>query len=100
LPYLLAAGYDRSFEKLSDSPDGPVYQLNSRFNWREIILDADASTITLPAGCGLDLGGIAKGWTVDRVSEGLKNTSGFAVDAGGDIFVGGKRADGSLGLSA
>jgi len=96
LPYLLAAGYDRSFEKLSDSPDSPVYQLNSRFTWREIILDADASTITLPAGCGLDLGGIAKGWTVDRVSEGLKNTAGFAVDAGGDIFAGGKRADGSL----
>jgi FAD:protein FMN transferase len=96
LPYLLAAGYDRSFEKLSDSPDSPVYQLNSRFNWRDIILDADASTITLPPGAGLDLGGIAKGWTVDRVSEGLKNTSGFAVDAGGDIFAGGKRADGSL----
>jgi thiamine biosynthesis lipoprotein len=96
LPYLLAAGYDRSFEKLSDDPDGSVYQLNRRFNWRDIILDADASTVTLPAGCGLDLGGIAKGWTVDRMSEGLKNTFGFAVNAGGDIFAGGKRADGSL----
>ena len=96
LPDLLAAGYDRSFEKLSDSPDGPVYQLNSRFNWRDIILDTEKSTVTLPAGCGLDLGGIAKGWTVDRVSEGLKNTTGFAVNAGGDMFVGGKRADGAL----
>jgi FAD:protein FMN transferase len=96
LPDLLAAGYDRSFEKLSDGPDSPVYQLNSRFNWRDIILDAEKSTVTLPAGCGLDLGGIAKGWTVDRVSEGLKNTAGFAVNAGGDMFVGGKRADGSL----
>jgi FAD:protein FMN transferase len=96
LPDLLAAGYDRSFEKLSDGPDSPVYQLNSRFNWRDIILDAEKSTITLPAGCGLDLGGIAKGWTVDRVSEGLKNTAGFAVNAGGDMFVGGKRADGAL----
>ena len=95
LPYLLAAGYDRSFERLCDSPDSPVYQLNSRFSWRDIILDPDMSSITLPAGCGLDLGGIAKGWTVDRVSEGLKNTSGFAVDAGGDMFVGGKRAAGS-----
>jgi thiamine biosynthesis lipoprotein len=54
------------------------------------------SAITLPAACGLDLGGIAKGWTVDRVSEGLKNTSGFAINAGGDIFAGGKRADGAL----
>ena len=96
LPYLLAAGYDRSFERLSDSPDSPVYQLNSRFNWRDIILDAEKSTVTLPAGCGLDLGGIAKGWTVDRVSEGLKQLSGFAVNAGGDMFAGGKRADGSL----
>jgi thiamine biosynthesis lipoprotein len=96
LPYLLAAGYDRSFEKLSDAPDGPVYQLNSRFTWRDIVLDAEKSTITLPPGAGLDLGGIAKGWTVDRVSEGLKQLSGFAVNAGGDIFAGGKRADGSL----
>jgi FAD:protein FMN transferase len=95
LPDLLAAGYDRSFEKLSDSPESPVYQLNSRFNWRDIVLDAEKSTVTLPAGCGLDLGGIAKGWTVDRVSEGLKNTAGFAVNAGGDMFVGGKRADGA-----
>jgi len=96
LPYLLAAGYDRSFEKLSDNADSPVYQLNSRFNWRDIILDAEKSTVILPAGCGLDLGGIAKGWTVDRVSEGLKQLSGFAVNAGGDMFVGGKRTDGSL----
>jgi FAD:protein FMN transferase len=96
LPDLLAAGYDRSFEKLTDEPDGPVYQLNSCFNWRDIILDAEKSTVTLPAECSLDLGGIAKGWTVDRVSEGLKNTAGFAVNAGGDMFVGGKRADGAL----
>jgi len=41
LPDLLAAGYDRSFEKLSDDPDSPLYQLNSRFNWRDIILDAE-----------------------------------------------------------
>ena len=96
LPDLLAAGYDRSFEKLSDDPDSPLYQLNSRFNWRDIILDAEKSAVTLPSGCGLDLGGIAKGWTVDRVSEELKNTSGFAVNAGGDMFLGGNRADGSL----
>jgi len=96
LPDLLAAGYDRSFEKLSDDPDSPLYQLNSRFNWRDIILDAEKSAVTLPSGCGLDLGGIAKGWTVDWVSEGLKNTSGFAVNAGGDMFLGGTRADGSL----
>jgi len=96
LPDLLAAGYDRSFEKLSDDPDSPLYQLNIRFNWRDIILDAEKSAVTLPAGCGLDLGGIAKGWTVDRVSEELKNTSGFAVNAGGDMFLGGNRTDGSL----
>ena len=96
LPDLLAAGYDRSFEKLSDDPDSPLYQLNIRFNWRDIILDAEKSAVTLPAGCGLDLGGIAKGWSVDRVSERLKNTSGFAVNAGGDMFLGGNRTDGSL----
>ena len=96
LPYLLAAGYDRSFEKLSEQADSPLYQLNSRFTWRDINLEPDSSIITMPPGCGIDLGGIGKGWTVDRVCENLKGLPGYAIDAGGDIVLGRRRADGSL----
>ena len=94
LPDLLAAGYDRSFEKLSDNAESPVYQLNGRFTWQDITLNRDLSTITLPAGAGIDLGGIVKGWTVDRVSEILKDFLGYAIDAGGDIKLGGRMEDG------
>jgi len=48
--------------------------------------------------CGLDLGGIAKGWTVDRVSEGLKQLSGFARSMPVVIcVVGGKEMTGRFG---
>jgi thiamine biosynthesis lipoprotein len=96
LPFLMAAGYDRSFEQLVTQSILPVLEIKSRYTWRDIILDAAASTITIPAGAGVDLGGIAKGWTVDYAGQKLKDFSGFAIDAGGDILLGGKRADGSL----
>jgi FAD:protein FMN transferase len=41
----------------------------------------------LPAGMGLDLGGIAKGWAVDRAAEMLGAWGAAMVDAGGDIRV-------------
>lgn len=42
-------------------------------------------TVRLPAGLGLDLGGIAKGWTVDRVACDLSRWGPALVDAGGDL---------------
>ena len=93
---LIAAGYDRSFEKLETRPlprssvAGPV-----RPGWREIELRPQTREIVLPPGVGLDLGGIGKGWAVDRACSGLTCFPGFAVDAGGDIGVGGSQADGS-----
>ncbi len=50
----------------------------------------------MPAGCSLDLGGIGKGWTVDRACRQLQTFSGYAVDAGGDMVVGGTPAEGSM----
>jgi FAD:protein FMN transferase len=43
--------------------------------------------VALPAEVGLDLGGIAKGWTVDRAAEMLGAWGAAMVDAGGDIRV-------------
>ena len=44
----------------------------------------------------IDLGGIAKGWTVDLVAASLKasGAEGWFVDGGGDIRVGGVPEDG------
>lgn len=93
---LVAAGYDRSFELLATSSAAAAPSPRpSAGTWREIELDRRHQTIRLPAGCGIDLGGIGKGWTVDRATELLSGFAGFAIDAGGDIFAGGTQKDGS-----
>jgi len=78
------AGYDRSFETLADGGFIGV-NVGVAFGWQQVALDTRRSTVELPAGVGIDLGGIAKGWTVDRVAEMLGAWSAALVDAGGDI---------------
>ncbi len=95
LDYLKAAGYDRSFEDSALPRKTPVPELPSkRFRWQNIRLDPASSTIYMPPGCHLDLGGIGKGWAVDQISDILKYSPGYAIDAGGDIRVGGRQASG------
>ena len=57
--------------------------------WRTIELDAAGRIVRLPAGVRLDLGGSAKGLAVDIAARMLANAPAFAVDAGGDIRLGG-----------
>ena len=96
---LEAAGYDRSFDELREGSvePGPVLPATARGQWREVTLDPGRRTIMLPEGCGLDLGGIAKGWTVDQAVRLLagRGFRHFAVDAGGDLYAAGRQADGS-----
>jgi FAD:protein FMN transferase len=95
LPNLMASGYDRSFEKMSGRIDEPRPNVTgTKCRWQDIQLDAASSSVYLPAGCGIDLGGIGKGWTVDKVSNILGTFPNFAIDAGGDIRVKGTKADG------
>jgi thiamine biosynthesis lipoprotein len=89
-PHLAVLGYDRSFDDVA--PDGPPPALlGPGGSWRSIEVDRTAGTIRLPAGAGLDLGGIAKGMAVDAAITGLVR-SGVAtavVEAGGDLAVAG-----------
>jgi thiamine biosynthesis lipoprotein len=57
--------------------------------WREITLDRSRQAIRLPAGVRLDFGGSAKGLAVDLAADLLAGHRGYAVDAGGDIRIGG-----------
>lgn len=95
LDRLIAAGYDCSFEMLGFGSPSVENSPCSPHDWRDISLDATASLICIPAGCSLDLGGIGKGWAVDRAAEDLRRFPGFALDAGGDIALQGSQADGS-----
>lgn len=66
-------------------------------DYRLVVVDEPPGTVYLPkAGMSLDLGGIAKGYAVDRVIELLKarGVKSALVNAGGDVRVIGRRPDG------
>ena len=54
------------------------------------------NTVTLPAGMQIDLGGIAKGYIADKVSE-LVREKAYAgiISLGGNVYTVGKKPDGS-----
>ena len=102
---LVASGYDRSFSAIQVEQDSkraqgmgetgePVVSTNPMGDvpaaWG---VPVDSSgirlgpgrVITLPAGVGLDLGGIAKGWTIQEAAQRLGMWGACLVDAGGDI---------------
>ncbi|HEU0169458.1 MAG TPA: FAD:protein FMN transferase [Chloroflexota bacterium] len=60
-------------------------------DWRAIEVDNDRGTITLPAGCAVDLGGIAKGWTVDKAAERPLGFGSFVAMPAGTLRVQGTR---------
>jgi thiamine biosynthesis lipoprotein len=78
---LVAAGYDRSFELLT-SDDSDRNGRAPRCGGRVYV---DNSRITLAPGARLDLGGIAKGYAVDRAAAILAECGPCLVNAGGDL---------------
>jgi FAD:protein FMN transferase len=79
---VVAAGYDRSFEELSE--DGTAVIVGSVCGGSVRI---DGSRIELDPGVRLDLGGIGKGYAAARAAELLAQTGPALVNAGGDIAV-------------
>ncbi|BCJ86029.1 FAD:protein FMN transferase [Effusibacillus dendaii] len=54
-------------------------------------LDANNLTVRIQKGIKIDLGGIAKGWTVDHAASFLEKWGCGFVNAGGDLRIFGKR---------
>jgi thiamine biosynthesis lipoprotein len=95
---LEAAGYNRSFEGLSDAAPEEVV---SAYDWATnaiatpaVELNTHARTVRLAPGARLDLGGIAKGWAADRAAHHLRRLGPALVSAGGDIAVTAPMEDG------
>jgi thiamine biosynthesis lipoprotein len=87
LAAIRAAGYDRDYGGLAR---GPVHAAGAPVpggGWRGVRIER--GRVRLPAGVGLDLGGVAKGWTVDLAArEALRAGARWAlVNAGGDLRV-------------
>ncbi len=95
LPVLAAAGYDRSFEQLTERPPQTVP------DWcagGAIQVDLIAGRARLGAGVSIDLGGIGKGFSAMRALAAMQRTwsriPGALVDLGGDIAVSGRPPEG------
>lgn len=96
-------GYDRSHAHLAQ-PEQPASWLRADGELRttrlgrcgEIDLFPDLCGVRLPAGTGLDPGGIGKGLGADMVASELmgRGAKGALVDLGGDIRVIGEHPDG------
>ncbi|MFA6024099.1 MAG: FAD:protein FMN transferase [Candidatus Gracilibacteria bacterium] len=88
-------GYNKSFSvEPDDSSDG-----EQDFNERPRLesLKIGKNTLQAPEGFCLDLGGIAKGYWVDKMAKVLaKSHQNFWISAGGDMYMKGKQEDGNL----
>ena len=68
--------------------DAELTELHKRIGWRHIVLDPGPRTIRFGVpGLRLDLGGIAKGYAIDRALSALRRPviSAALVDVGGDL---------------
>ncbi len=65
-------------------------------SFRDITLVDEDLQVRLEKPMGLDLGAIAKGLAVDLAARELNGWEGFAIDAGGDIYVSGVDPHGGL----
>ena len=95
LPALERAGYDRTFDALTTAPltrsqpDDLFLGVEpaADFSFHDVMLDSFTQTIYRPVGLRLDLGGMGKGWTADRVADDLRPKGAFMLNAGGDMVV-------------
>ena len=89
LDAVIAAGYDRNYDEVLAGARGALHPSRPCGRWREILLSDGA--IKLPTEVGLDLGGIAKGFTADLAAEAAvaAGIPWALVSAGGDLRIAG-----------
>jgi thiamine biosynthesis lipoprotein len=93
---LKRVGYDRSMDELrklnlisnTDGQAEPGERLRERFYFGMVQMDDELSSIWLPEGLEIDLGGIAKGWIAEKAALQLARFStACTVSAGGDMVL-------------
>ena len=89
LDAVVAAGYDRDFDEVLAGARAALRPPRPCGRWREVVLEG--TRLRLPDGVGLDLGGVAKGWTVDLAAEAAVEAGlpWAVVNAGGDLRLAG-----------
>jgi len=74
---------------------------NRSVSYRDVQIDAERETITLLRPLIIDLGAVAKGLAVDLAARELQPFNNFAINAGGDLYLGGCNPSGepwSIGI--
>jgi thiamine biosynthesis lipoprotein len=98
----ITVGAFRGLWKFDQDLDGSlpsaaaVKERRNLVGYQDLVLDVDTGTAFLRRkGMGVTLGGIAKGYTVDRAVAMLHDRGfvDFIVQAGGDLYVAGRRGD-------
>jgi len=78
-----------SAEEANSLPtEAELQQVHSRVGYDKLILDANETSVRFAAeGMRVDLGGIAKGYAIDKAVEAMRNggAAGGMVDIGGEI---------------
>ena len=95
LPALVAVGYDRSFELLTERAAAP---LDGWHGGARIDIDPGAGQARVEQNAAVDLGGIGKGFAATRALHAMRTAwpalPGALVDLGGDIAVWGDPPEG------
>jgi thiamine biosynthesis lipoprotein len=81
-------GFDRDYrtgERIASAAD-----CDESVSYRDVHVDADARTLMLDRPLVLDLGAVAKGFAIDMAVRELAPLENFAIDAGGDLYLGGR----------
>ena len=79
-------------DALSEAPVRRPARPHPDARWHEIVVDDLDGTISRPPGLAIDSGGVGKGLAADLLVHRLRGQTRFAVDAAGDLRVGGTRA--------
>lgn len=78
-----------------------VKKLRALIDYRKVELDTKGSRVRIPKGRKIGLGGIAKGYIVDRAVDVLRHAglTTFLAQAGGDLYGAGRKPDGTPWVS-
>ncbi len=84
-------GFDRNHRTGISASSGVTS--SDPVTWRDVHLDANERTVTLARPMVLDLRTVAK-VAVDVAARSFAPSQNFAIDAGGDLYLGGHNGDG------
>jgi len=88
---LQALGFDRHY--VSGERTGASVA-SGRASFRDVCLDEARRTVELRRPLVLDLGAVAKGLAIDLAARELAPFRDYCVEAGGDLYAGGRNAEG------